>query len=310
MLHIAIIGFGLLGSSLARALKKIHPNEYYILACNRGQDTLDKALALGIADIATTDVAEAAKEADIVVLATPLSAYGEIISQAVPHLTSSVAITDVGSLQQHAIDAVMPHLTPSLKKRFIPAHPIAGSEKIGIDGGDVELFYGRRIVLTPPENIDPDAEALIHTIWEHSGGQLYHMNARTHDRIYAYVSHMVQAVMMCYALAKPKVQSSNANFMRLTHYNQPMWKDIFAANAPLIKEALEGFCHAFKKIQHGPLAHRIAYAVAEAVPTSYLEYAGSGYQSIISIDTTEAPPADGDIEQFILQVEQFLLNNS
>src|SRR6516162_10440977 len=152
--RVALIGIGLIGSSLARALRRDSPGTV-IVACARRSETLATVRRLELADETTDDPANAATGADLVVIATPLSAYAEIGRRIAPALQPGAILTDVGSVKQAVIRDLQPHLPPGV--HFVPGHPVAGTEHSGPEAGFAELFRGRWCILIPLRETAPEA---------------------------------------------------------------------------------------------------------------------------------------------------------
>lgn len=138
--RVAFVGIGLIGSSMARVLRR-DKLAGSIVACARRQETLDACLKLGIADAVTTDPAAAAENADLIVIASPIGTNGDIARAMAPKLKPGAIVTDVGSVKRAVIDAVAPHLPKGV--HFVPGHPLAGTEHSGPEAGFAELFQGR-----------------------------------------------------------------------------------------------------------------------------------------------------------------------
>src|SRR5438552_12484177 len=161
--RVALIGIGLIGSSLARALRRDSPGTE-IVACARRAETLATVRRLELADMTTDDPAKAAAEADLVVVATPLSAYAEIGQRVGPVLREGAILTDVGSVKEAVIRDLQPHLPE--KVHFVPGHPVAGTEHSGPESGFAELFRDRWCILTPLPETAPEAVTAITRMWE------------------------------------------------------------------------------------------------------------------------------------------------
>ncbi|MGH7111288.1 MAG: prephenate dehydrogenase/arogenate dehydrogenase family protein, partial [Stellaceae bacterium] len=154
--RVALIGIGLIGSSLARVLRRDSP-QTRIVACARRPETLAAVQRLALADETTNDPAEAARGADLVVVATPISAYAEVGRRIGPVLEPGTILTDVGSVKEAAIRDLAPHLPPGVA--FVPGHPVAGTEHSGPEAGFAELFQGRWCILIPLPETPPEALA-------------------------------------------------------------------------------------------------------------------------------------------------------
>ena len=185
--RVALIGIGLIGSSLARVLRRDSPMTK-IVACARRAETLAAVRRLELADETTDDPATAAEGADLVVVATPLSAYAEIGRRIAPALRRDAILTDVGSVKE----AVIRDLQPSVPEgvHFVPGHPVAGTEHSGPEAGFAELFVGRWCILTPPPETAPEAVAGVTRMWEQAGMRVVTMSADHHDRVLAVTSHL------------------------------------------------------------------------------------------------------------------------
>ncbi len=189
--RVALIGIGLIGSSLARVLRRDRLAGE-IVACARNPATRDKALELGLADRATEDAAEAVRDADLVVLATPLSAYAAIGARIAPALRPGAIVTDVGSVKQAVIRDLQPSLPAS--GHFIPGHPVAGTEHSGPESGFAELFRDRWCILTPLPDTDPAALATLTALWEQAGMRVVTMDPEHHDKVLAMTSHLPHVI--------------------------------------------------------------------------------------------------------------------
>jgi len=185
--RVALIGIGLIGSSLARVLRRDSPATT-IVACARRAETLAAVRRLELADETTDDPAAAAADADLVVLATPLSAYAEIGRRIAPALKRGAILTDVGSVKQAVIRDLLPHVPEGV--HFVPGHPIAGTEHSGPEAGFAELFRGRWCILTPLPETAPEAAAAVAGMWEQAGMRVVTMSADHHDKVLAVTSHL------------------------------------------------------------------------------------------------------------------------
>ena len=184
---VALIGIGLIGSSLARVLRRDSPDTK-IVACARRPETLVAVRRLELADDATDDPAEAAAGADIIVIATPLSAYAAIGERIKPALKAGAIVTDVGSVKQMAIRDLQPHVPRGV--HFVPGHPVAGTEHSGPEAGFAELFCDRWCILTPLPETAPEAVNAVGRMWERCGMRVVSMSADHHDKVLAMTSHL------------------------------------------------------------------------------------------------------------------------
>jgi cyclohexadieny/prephenate dehydrogenase len=256
--RVAFIGIGLIGSSLARVLRR-DGLAGEIVACARNAATRDAALALGIADRATDDAAAAVVGADLVVLATPLSAYAGIAATIAPALRPGAIVTDVGSVKQVVIRDVLPLLPAGV--HLVPGHPVAGTEHSGPEAGFAELFVDRWCILTPPPATDPAAVATITALWEKAGMRVVVMEPEHHDKVLAVTSHLPH--LIAYTIVgtatdlekdlKSEVIKFSASgfrdFTRIAASDPVMWRDIFLNNREAVLEILQRFSEDLSALQ-------------------------------------------------------------
>ena len=256
--RVALIGIGLIGSSLARALRRDSP-ETTIVACARRPETLAAAQRLALADETTHDPAEAAAGADLVVVATPLSAYAEIGRKIGPVLKAGAIVTDVGSVKEAVIRDLGPCLPPGV--HFVPGHPVAGTEHSGPEAGFAELFRDRWCVLIPLPETPPEAIAEISRMWQRAGMRVVTMNAAHHDRVLAMTSHLPH--LIAYTIVgtatdledslKSEVIEFSASgfrdFTRIAASDPVMWRDIFLANREAVLDILQRFSEDLTALQ-------------------------------------------------------------
>ncbi len=248
--RVALIGIGLIGSSLARVLRRDSPGTV-IVACARRAETLAAVRRLGIADETTDDPAAAVAGADLVVVATPLSAYAEIGQRIAPALRDGAIVTDVGSVKGAAIQALQPYLPKGV--HFVPGHPVAGTEHSGPESGFAELFRDRWCILTPPPGTAPHAVAQVTALWEAAGMRVVTMAAEHHDKVLAVTSHLPH--LIAYTIVgtatelgqdlQSEVVAFSAggfrDFTRIAASDPVMWRDIFLANREAVLELLQRF---------------------------------------------------------------------
>lgn len=255
---VALIGCGLIGSSLARALRR-HGLARSIAACAKSDATLARMRALGLADLATRDAAEAASGADLTVICTPIGTNGAIARAIAPVLRAGQIVTDVGSVKQAVIEAVAPELPPGV--HFVPAHPLAGTEDSGPDAGFASLFEGRWCVLTPPAGTDSDAVRRVAELWRRVGSSVDILDAVHHDRVLAITSHLptliafniVATVADLEHSTKREVVKYSASgfrdFTRIAAQDPIMWRDIYLNNREAVLEALQRFSEDLARLQ-------------------------------------------------------------
>jgi cyclohexadieny/prephenate dehydrogenase len=248
--RVALIGIGLIGSSLARALRRDSP-QTRIVACARRAETLATVCRLELADETTDDPAEAASGADLVVIATPLSAYADIGRRIAPALKPGAILTDVGSVKQAVIRDLGPHVPPGV--HFVPGHPVAGTEHSGPEAGFAELFRGRWCILIPLPETPSEAVAEVARMWERVGMHVVTMSADHHDKVLAVTSHLPH--LIAYTIVgtatdledslKSEVIEFSASgfrdFTRIAASDPVMWRDIFLNNREAVLEILQRF---------------------------------------------------------------------
>ena len=248
--RVALIGIGLIGSSLARVLRRDSP-ETEIVACARRQETLSAVRRLALADTTTDDPAAAVAGADLVVIATPLSAYSEIGERIAPVLQEGTILTDVGSVKQAVIRDLQPHVPRGV--HFVPGHPVAGTEHSGPEAGFAELFRDRWCILTPSPETEPEAVAAVGRMWRNCGMRVVTMSADHHDKVLAMTSHLPH--LIAYTIVgtatdledslKSEVIEFSASgfrdFTRIAASDPVMWRDIFLNNREAVLEILQRF---------------------------------------------------------------------
>jgi cyclohexadieny/prephenate dehydrogenase len=248
--RVALIGIGLINSSLARVLRRDRLAGE-IVACASRQVTIDRARELGLCDAATLDPAAAATGADLVVVGTPLSAYRDVAARLAGVLKPGAIVTDVGSVKQAAIRDIQPNLPPGT--HFIPGHPVAGTEHSGPDAGFAELFHDRWCILTPLPGADPGALSTIMALWQAAGMRVVTMDPEHHDLVLAITSHLPH--LIAYTIVgtatdledtlKSEVIKFSAggfrDFTRIAASDPVMWRDIFLNNRDAVLEMLQRF---------------------------------------------------------------------
>jgi cyclohexadieny/prephenate dehydrogenase len=248
--RVALIGIGLIGSSLARALRRDSPGTS-IVACARRAETLAAVRRLELADETTADPAAAVAGADLVVIAIPLSAYAEIGRRIAPALQPGAILTDVGSVKEAVIRDLQPHLPPGV--HLVPGHPVAGTEHSGPEAGFAELFQGRWCILTPLPETALEAVAAVACMWESAGMRVVTMSPDHHDKVLAVTSHLPH--LIAYTIVgtatdledslKSEVIEFSASgfrdFTRIAASDPVMWRDIFLNNREAVLEILQRF---------------------------------------------------------------------
>ncbi len=244
--RLAIVGTGLIGASFAAALKK---NGYtgHIAGCARTASTLDKALALGLIDSATTDYAEVVRDADLVMLAVPMLAMRPALEAIKPVLPAGCIVTDGGSVKGPFIKDARDVLDDCT--HVVPAHPVAGKEFSGVEAADASLYRGHTVILTPLQDNDPDSVRTVTELWRMCGAFVETLDWQTHDRILAATSHMPHVV--AFSIVAMLAQSPTCedvfrysaggfrDFTRIASGDPVMWRDICLSNSDEIGEILD-----------------------------------------------------------------------
>jgi len=256
--RVALIGIGLIGSSLARVLRRDSPDTV-IVACARRAETLEAARRLDLADEVTDDPAAAVAGADLVVIATPLSAYAEIGRRIAPALREGAIVTDVGSVKSAAIRDLAPLLPTAV--HFVPGHPVAGTEHSGPEAGFAELFRDRWCILTPLPDTDAGALARVTALWEQAGMRVVTMDAEHHDRVLAMTSHLPHVIAYTIVGTATDLEESLKSevikfsaggfrdFTRIAGSDPVMWRDIFLNNREAVLEMLQRFSEDLTALQ-------------------------------------------------------------
>ena len=256
--RVCLIGIGLIGSSLARVMRR-DGLAGHIVACARSTATLDAVTRLGLADSVTSDPAEAVAGADLVIICTPVGVYEAIGRTIGPALSPGCIVSDVGSVKQAMIDSVGPHLPDNV--HLVPGHPIAGTEHSGPESGFETLFEGRWALLTPPAGTDQAAVDKIAQLWRSAGSRIDIMDPVHHDQVLAITSHIPH--LIAYTIVgtatdleehlKAEVIKYSASgfrdFTRIAASDPVMWRDVFLNNRDAVLEMLGRFSEDLTQLQ-------------------------------------------------------------
>ena len=244
---ITIIGVGLIGGSLAKAIKE-NQLANKVFGYGRDQSRLEKAKNTNIIDELSTNIDEAVKGADIVVIATPVGTFKQILEAIEPLITEQVIISDVGSTKTNIVKIVNEVLGEK-SKCFVPAHPIAGKEKSGFEVSVPDLFKDKKTIITPLENNAPESIKVIHDMWIGTGAEVDYLSPESHDELLGMTSHLPH--MLAFSLVNYLVsQSPNASiyagggfkdFSRIASGDAVMWRDICIQNKEQIIDHLKGY---------------------------------------------------------------------
>ncbi|MCZ6486903.1 MAG: prephenate dehydrogenase/arogenate dehydrogenase family protein [Gammaproteobacteria bacterium] len=247
--RLAIVGVGLIGGSLALALKQAGAVGH-VAGCGRNQKNLDKAVQLGVIDSYEESISDAVKGADIVVLAVPLGAMQSVFVQIKDVIGDATVITDVGSAKQSVVDIASANLGPRIGQ-FVPGHPIAGTEKSGVEAGFASLYQNRRVILTPLDSTDPAAIATIDAMWRQCGASVEYLGVGHHDKVLAATSHLPH--MLAYALVNYLSRLNDheeifnyaaggfRDFTRIASSDPVMWRDVCISNGDALLTLIEGY---------------------------------------------------------------------
>jgi prephenate dehydrogenase len=241
---ITIIGIGLIGGSLGLALKEKNIAKR-IIGVGRRSESLKIALENKEVDEITTDLAKGVKDADLVVIATPLEVTVETFKKIIPHLKAECVVTDVGSVKE-------PILKEIKETFFVGGHPLAGSEKRGPRAARADLFQGATIVLTPVEGIEDKALALVKNMWQSLGSKVLFLNCEEHDRLVAFTSHLPHILAASLTNLIGKVAQKEEKILtvlaegfrdttRIAASSPTMWQEISLANREKILAAIQRF---------------------------------------------------------------------
>ena len=256
--RIAVIGIGLIGSSLARAIKK-RKLAHEIAIATRRRSTLATARKLDLGSSYHLKAAQAAKGADLVILCAPLGANVALAKEIGPHLKSGAIVSDVGSTKVSVITDVSPHLPAGVS--FVPAHPIAGTENSGPKAGFDALFDKRWCVLTPSEETALSAVKKIRALWQALGAYVEIMDAKHHDQVLAITSHLPHLIAYTLVntatelerdLKKDVVRFSAGgfrDFTRIAASDPTMWRDVFLSNRDAVLDTLGRFTEDLTALQ-------------------------------------------------------------
>ncbi|MCP1547641.1 MULTISPECIES: prephenate/arogenate dehydrogenase family protein [Methylorubrum] len=247
--RLAIVGLGLIGSSVARGARTYGLADA-IIAIDRDAGVIERVMALGLAEATSTE-ASAVAEADLVILCVPVGAIGAVAAEIAPHLKPGAVVSDVGSVKAAVVAAVTPHLSPD--NPFVPAHPVAGTEYSGPDSGFATLFSNRWCILTPLEGADAAAVERVQGLWQGLGAIVETMTPEHHDLVLAITSHVPHLIaynIVGTAADLEEVTQSEVikfsaggfrDFTRIAASDPTMWRDIFLTNRDAVLEMLGRF---------------------------------------------------------------------
>lgn len=249
--RLTVIGVGLIGGSLARALRAAGCVEE-VVGCGRGLANLERAVELGVIDRFTQDPAEAVLGADMVFLAVPLGNMRAVLAQIKDALAEDAVITDGGSVKSSVVDdarAVFGELPANL----VPGHPIAGTERSGVEASFATLYQDRRVILTPLAGTNPAASSKVEMMWRRCGADVAYMTVEHHDEVLAATSHLPHMLAFGLVDALARMRENDEifryaaggfrDFTRIASSNPVMWRDICVANRSALSKMLSEFAN-------------------------------------------------------------------
>jgi cyclohexadieny/prephenate dehydrogenase len=248
--HVAIVGMGLIGSSIARAARETGAADR-ISAVDMSDAVRARVTELGIADFVTADAKQGVEGADLVILCVPVGVNGKVIESIAAGLKPGAIVSDVGSVKGAVVKAVQPLLPAGV--HFVPAHPVAGTEHSGPDAGFASLFENRWCILTPPEGENPAAVARVRAFWEAFGSKVEEMTPEHHDLVLAVTSHVPHLIAYNIVGTADDLQQVTESevikfsaggfrdFTRIAASDPTMWRDVFLHNREAVLEVLGRF---------------------------------------------------------------------
>lgn len=247
--RLAIIGVGLIGSSLALALRQANAVGQ-VIGYGRNRQNLEKGVEIGVIDSFTATIADCVSDADVIVVAVPLGAMQQVFGELKSNVRRNAVITDVGSAKGSVVATARAELG-DVFPRFVPGHPIAGTEKSGVEAGFASLYQSRRVILTPLKETARDAVEVVDRMWQHCGAIMEYLSVEHHDKVLAATSHLPH--MLAYALVH---HLSNLNdhdeifryaaggfrdFTRIASSDPVMWRDVCLSNGDALVLLIEQY---------------------------------------------------------------------
>jgi len=246
--RVVIAGVGLIGGSFGLALRA-GGFDGELVGLGRDPAKLDAALECGAIDRGETEAAAATSGADVILLAVPMGAMASVLAAIAPTLEPNTVVTDAGSVKGSFVTDA--HRILGSLKRIVPGHPIAGTERSGVDAAFAELYRGRRVILTPTEETEPDATDTVERLWSLTGANVERLPVEAHDRLLAATSHLPH--MLAFGLVDALARGDDPDavfryaaggfrdFTRIASSDPVMWRDVCLANRNALLEALEAY---------------------------------------------------------------------
>lgn len=293
---VAVFGVGLIGGSFALGLKRAGA-AVQLSGYGRNAATVQRALALGIIDVAADSVEAAVQGADLVLIAAPVAQTGAILRSIAPYLEPHAIVTDAGSTKADVVVAAREALGERIGQ-FVPGHPIAGREQNGPEAALADLYRGKKTVLTAlPENT-PQQVARVAYAWEQCGAAIYHLSPQEHDRVFAAVSHLPH--LLAYALVDEIARQPHAallfqyaasgfrDFTRIAGSSPEMWRDIALANQPALLSELDGYIAQLQRVRAS-----LADSDGAQLHAVFAHAQQARHAWISAIEAPETQPKDG-----------------
>ena len=247
--RLTLIGTGLIGGSLSLALKNAHAVDH-VVGFARTEKNLQKGIEIGVLDSYATQLDQAVKESDMVVLAVPLGAMESMLKQIAPYLNEQCIVTDVSSAKSSVVAQAKKHLGNKFPQ-FVAAHPIAGTEKSGIESGFAELFQNRKVILTPDAQTSKTAIDSVQAMWQSCGAQVESMTVAHHDEVFAATSHLphmlAYSLVNCLANMEDRVEifkyaaGGFRDISRIASSDPTMWRDVCLYNQQALSKMLSDY---------------------------------------------------------------------
>ena len=254
--HLTIIGVGLIGGSLAKALR-FENAVGHITGFGRTESSLQRAQALGVVDSWSLDLGTAVEQAEVVVIASPVNAISSTFQKLKSCLGDNAIVTDAGSVKGPIVDAAVSGLGDKIVN-FVPGHPIAGKEQSGVDAASATLFKGHRTILTPIANTGTEAISTVKDMWETIGAEVVFMEPSVHDELLALTSHLPHALAFILVDLLSRQTNSEDSFdlsaggfydiTRIASGDPVMWRDIFLSNQQAVLQRLTEFSTAIDNL--------------------------------------------------------------
>jgi prephenate dehydrogenase len=255
--RLCIIGVGLIGGSLALALKKAGVCRE-VIGTGRNRERLEKALSLGVIDRIELNYAKAVRQSDMVFVAVPLGAMKDVFEQIAPALDSHTIVTDAGSAKMSVIADAEKAFGIKIDQ-FVPGHPIAGTEQSGVEAAFDSLYQRRRVILTPLESNTPEAIKKVRSMWQAAGAEVDEMGARHHDLILAGTSHLPHILAFSLVDCLHRLDDVDEifkfaaggfrDFTRIASSDPTMWRDICLHNRDAVLAMMQRFQQEFNEIR-------------------------------------------------------------